>query len=511
MYKKNNFLIALLSVVISANAFGGGSGDLPAAPLCQKFESSSSNGLLDGEDNLLKKELSSSHSELNAEMQLEDFAEEASNPKSAENILSPDIQSFEVTGIKDAAALMGDLLKRHQRILFIFDVDGVLTNQSNPSGGEVKARGDIVRIVKLLAENNHPVVFSSAWNHFDDTIQKIRTLGLEQIAQLNDVSEAFAHDDLEIARNGRVISVKTSKNRFFRHKALAANYARDLGGFDAIVFMDDNQSNVNIFKTDIVSQDYAKGANVYTIKSSEINGEDNIDDYLHHIRLSAQTQKPELERFLPHLYLVDLDTNLKWRVDGTNVSGRITLRDDYMVFGNRLNLAMQYADPEDNGKFKDVILRRFKEESCVLNLYNETGLPMVSYRFNLLSGGNELGFRFSTEGGKYSKSKLEKTLDYVGLKLPPENCVYFDRGIIQEVEQQYRIGQFISGCTYVHQDIQDVHESVTLRISEYIVRTARKYKAKMTPNLVTKILINLRLHGWISQNQIHAQLEHLGF
>lgn len=83
-------------------------------------------------------------------------------------------------GVRAVKLHVDELLTRYapEEIAIISDNDGVLTDQSNPGPRPAKPRGDMVKVLKEWHKKGIFVTVSSAWDIFNETLDKLRTLGL---------------------------------------------------------------------------------------------------------------------------------------------------------------------------------------------------------------------------------------------------------------------------------------------------------------------------------------------
>jgi len=83
-------------------------------------------------------------------------------------------------GVRAVKLHVDELLTRYSpnEIAVISDNDGVLTDQSNPGPRPAKPRGDMVKVLKEWHQKGIFVTVSSAWDLFNETLKKLRTLGL---------------------------------------------------------------------------------------------------------------------------------------------------------------------------------------------------------------------------------------------------------------------------------------------------------------------------------------------
>ncbi|MCX7343922.1 MAG: hypothetical protein NT128_07250 [Proteobacteria bacterium] len=151
-----------------------------------------------------------------------------------------------------------------KKIVFIFDVDGTLTDEQMPSGGVTYPRSsEMINFVRALHSLGVTMIASSAWDQFDHTVGRIRALGLCDVFQAKggrlptkEVSikgRALTADSL-----GNIISVRDtgSRSNYYRAKFISTFFADDemaMRGpfpFSHIFFLDDSDRNVDQFMLD---------------------------------------------------------------------------------------------------------------------------------------------------------------------------------------------------------------------------------------------------------------------
>lgn len=176
-----------------------------------------------------------------------------------------------------------------KKTIFIFDLDGVITNQSHPNTKsknkkQIKPRGSIIDLIKILQEAGSHIVISSAWKDFNETLQRVISLNLGEILDLN---QTFIVNDPNLEakyyQNGNLISVRYDNNlnqEYFPQKALSAHYVYPNIIFEDVIFIDDTKSNIPIFKNDIKDMPYAQNAYIHLFNLSKINNADKPEDII---------------------------------------------------------------------------------------------------------------------------------------------------------------------------------------------------------------------------------------
>lgn len=168
-------------------------------------------------------------------------------------------QHFKNTSLKDVENFLKDNTDiAPQETIVVLDLDGTLTNQSNPQKAfGAEPRGNAINFVKDLVEKEYKLVISSAWPHFEETLQRVRDIGLSNTLQARStdplvtdadfpVSEDFTR--LTYARKGLVTSVKADdREKFYINKAFSfsptyTNLSKST--IKRFVFADDSQRNI---------------------------------------------------------------------------------------------------------------------------------------------------------------------------------------------------------------------------------------------------------------------------
>lgn len=163
-----------------------------------------------------------------------------------------------------------------ESILLVLDVDGTLTNYSNPNdhiGQPAEPRGDSVQFVKDMVNKGVKVVVSSAWKvqeasgSFDDregfrqTLRRLRDLKLDEVLKLdtNTQPKCGAQSIFRISVGychlGLVASVGSDYFDYYRRKAFAFKYVYpdlDLDTIKYVIFADDSEENIAEFRKDIL-------------------------------------------------------------------------------------------------------------------------------------------------------------------------------------------------------------------------------------------------------------------
>lgn len=140
-----------------------------------------------------------------------------------------------------------------EELLVISDVDGVLTNYSNPKTivAELQPRTGVKELLNYVKKKNIPFLASSAWNKSSDTLEKLQML--EETLQLNQFLtqgckkfQTHKNQDHEITQCGRAVNVKdryTIGDPFYHKKAFSALYGLSLEAqkkIKRVIFIDNS-------------------------------------------------------------------------------------------------------------------------------------------------------------------------------------------------------------------------------------------------------------------------------
>jgi hypothetical protein len=173
-------------------------------------------------------------------------------------------------------------LVKPEEIAVVLDVDGTLTDHSQPGKHPVKPRYDSTDVVCKLINQHVNVVISSAWNIFDETLGRLTALGLAKDLGIMDPSQTkFGTFNVngtffDYIYLGKVVSVRKHPcldDIYYRQKALAP-YVLGFGtNIKKVIFADDSGSNIQIFKEDIKKYKlYPKADHVSIVGLTFIDG-----------------------------------------------------------------------------------------------------------------------------------------------------------------------------------------------------------------------------------------------
>jgi 8-oxo-dGTP pyrophosphatase MutT (NUDIX family) len=156
-------------------------------------------------------------------------------------------------------------------ILVVFDIDGTLTNYSEPSnnpGPNFPPRKNAVKLVQDLHQQGIPLIASSAYHQFNASIKKLEDLGLTQEFGVKQSSKAH-YPKLNLTKEnqytgnsfgfdyykeGNVVSVSHSGNNYYIKKALSPGIALDAAAqkkIKRVIFVDDNPKYIQEFSKDL--------------------------------------------------------------------------------------------------------------------------------------------------------------------------------------------------------------------------------------------------------------------
>lgn len=100
---------------------------------------------------------------------------------------------FENKNLEDVHIKIQDLIQNQsvpgKNILLISDLDGTLTDKSNPSLFDaVKPRGCALDLINFCVKNDINIVLSSAWDVFAETLYRVNKLGLSEQFKTTDAN-----------------------------------------------------------------------------------------------------------------------------------------------------------------------------------------------------------------------------------------------------------------------------------------------------------------------------------
>jgi hypothetical protein len=152
-----------------------------------------------------------------------------------------------------------------EEILVEFDIDGVLTNYSEPkvlqNQKEIRLRTHALDVVNELRELGVDLIASSAHGDFRGTLDKLRHIGLDEQFKVSGckietgIYQTHQGEDLEYSRCGSVVSVKSPKDRGYKRKAFSPIVGRgdNLKKVKRVVYVDDRLDFILQFKKDKAS------------------------------------------------------------------------------------------------------------------------------------------------------------------------------------------------------------------------------------------------------------------
>ena len=172
-----------------------------------------------------------------------------------------------------------------RQVLLVLDVDGTLTNYSMPGEHETQARGNAVEFVTKMVDRGVNVVISSAWDQFDETLERLRDLGLSEKLRISQKT-CFSGIPIQVGaltfegsecHTGLVSSVQDPvvDRRYYREKAYAYSYVYpnlESALITHVVFADDSSGNVQQFLSDLQRAGIFKNAQVKTFTLSAVRG-----------------------------------------------------------------------------------------------------------------------------------------------------------------------------------------------------------------------------------------------
>ncbi|MBN9342945.1 MAG: hypothetical protein BGO76_06935 [Caedibacter sp. 38-128] len=194
------------------------------------------------------------------------------------------ILALSVAGAQQFAEKFEECIKLFPNTLLLTDGDGVYTRHSQPMSDLVCPRGDMPAYLDYLQETRRiPMILTSAWDKPSETFNRVKLHHLETTFNLQltceEKTEKFGNDEYHYVKNGNVISVKKilpfKASTYFRQKAFAPLFV--LGedySCDQVIFIDDSESNRDIFAKEIISTPlYPKLQRIVIISIPEIYGQ----------------------------------------------------------------------------------------------------------------------------------------------------------------------------------------------------------------------------------------------
>lgn len=212
-----------------------------------------------------------------------DSSVQGSQSSSPANITAS--QEVTLTQLRDIAEVRAQLNQvmtdngwQPNQVAVILDIDGTLTLYSEPTRApgymlsHIPPRPGAVELVQGLAADGFSLVFSSAWNVMEQTIEKLRFLGLENEADITSPTPIETgtfqqlHTDgrmatLHYMRKGKAVSLAIQSLPGSRgdgpnyvRKALAPLLSMtevQRSQIRAVLFVDDNLSYIQRFREDM--------------------------------------------------------------------------------------------------------------------------------------------------------------------------------------------------------------------------------------------------------------------
>jgi len=177
--------------------------------------------------------------------------------------------------------------------LVVLDVDGTLTNHPSPTekySTPLGPRGESVGFVNELIDKGFNVVLSSAWAPFDETLGRLKVLGLLEKVGASEKGSCEKNIDFDenikvtVCKSGRVVSVQdeskvnfqykigdsekswmANTDGYFRQKAFSFKFAEpaiDPSKITDVVFVDDSGGNIDYWNMDIARTGIFEKANI---------------------------------------------------------------------------------------------------------------------------------------------------------------------------------------------------------------------------------------------------------
>ncbi len=192
----------------------------------------------------------------------------------------------------DVEDYMNDLLKKQKpsSILLVLDVDGTLTNYSQPDDDhEILERGNAVNFVTNMINIGVNVVISSAWPEFEETQKRLKELDLLTILKaekpgieyVGNLGLKHLNIQFQCYHSGHLSCVKDPgiSEDYYRQKSLAYKLVySDLkeDNITHVVFADDSKGNVQHFMSDLERAKLFSKAEIKTFILSQVDGEEGL-------------------------------------------------------------------------------------------------------------------------------------------------------------------------------------------------------------------------------------------
>lgn len=239
----------------------------------------------------------------------------------------PTVKTYNYCGITCFDAVLGLLLNKFKptQIACILDCDGTVTSSSFPVANHLlQPRGHMDFLVKELHERGVYITVSSAWTPFEETVNRLETLGLKELIgckqslkriitsgsySTKPVIESFkksedheANAEIEVMQLGRIVSCRKVLNfdsdspelregifkqndiwyapdpmgTGYRLKHLSLDHSFDIEdqSIKSVVFVDDSDLNIKIFQEGMVNAKWFKHVNeVHILDLTPLDGE----------------------------------------------------------------------------------------------------------------------------------------------------------------------------------------------------------------------------------------------
>jgi hypothetical protein len=179
--------------------------------------------------------------------------------------------SLEVTGRLDP-----------QEVLFVFDLDGTLTSDSQPNDHllsdesyRVMPRGNAIEVVQTLHRQGFKILVSSGWKNFRGTLERIRRLGLAGAFDISKedtaekVTTEFNISDkgikIQYFMQGNCVSARNGFYGNFVAKAFSPYFLwqkEDLAEVRKVIFIDDSEFNIDVIENHVTKYKLYPNADV---------------------------------------------------------------------------------------------------------------------------------------------------------------------------------------------------------------------------------------------------------
>lgn len=189
--------------------------------------------------------------------------------------LSTEKTNKPVENIREALAYVQELITQEKidpaKIVAIYDVDGVLSKDSQPVQGKksIPREGSMETVTGMKALGV-TIIASSAWSAPYETYNRLIELGYKDILDLKGklAVSTMEKTGFQVIKTGFMASVKNEgvDKRYYRQKAFSPHAILNdkANNFTHVLFIDDSLLNFKLFQNDVLSPQgpYQKGTTI---------------------------------------------------------------------------------------------------------------------------------------------------------------------------------------------------------------------------------------------------------